>query len=96
MGQVVEADLLVIGAGGAGCVAAIEGKRQGARVAAAIAREVREGKGTKFGGCILDLTENRKDPEYLYHFKTRRKIRLYQPSLYGLPSYPRTGSDPYF
>lgn len=46
-----------------------------ARVAAAIAREVREGKGTKFGGCILDLTENRKDPEYLYHFKTRRKIR---------------------
>lgn len=84
MGQVGEADLLVIGAGGAGCVAAIEGKRQGARVAAAIGREVREGKGTKFGGCILDLTEN------------RRKIRLYQPSLYGLPSYPRTGSDPYF
>lgn len=32
MGQVVEADLLVIGAGGAGCVAAIEGKRQGAHV----------------------------------------------------------------
>jgi len=63
MSQVVEADLLVTGAGGAGCVAAIEGKRQGARVAAAIAREVREGKGTKFGGCILDLTENRKDPE---------------------------------
>lgn len=46
-----------------------------ARVAAAIAREVKEGRGTNFGGCLLDLRENRKDPDFLYHFKTRRKIR---------------------
>lgn len=45
-----------------------------ATVTRAIAIEVKEGRGTRFGGCSLDLTENKKYPNGLQHLKRMSEV----------------------